>query len=228
MPQVEQMKKPREMIIEWIDQILERKKWTGTDLARKAGLAPSTILRLLNDPDHSFVPTLRTLQKIADGSGYPLPKRVTDVVGSKAAELEEDTEVRRKTRSERFAQVPLKHVSSLPSSLQSASTPDRETFVHVPQQLENDETCFGFYMPDNSYDPWMKSGALMFATKRRDPAPGDVILITDKTGKSRIRVLMDINEDGLKLSKSMPIKEDEKMGFDDIQEIAIVAVSFRF
>jgi transcriptional regulator with XRE-family HTH domain len=221
--------KPKAIVIEWIDHILDRKKWNGTDLARKCGLAPSTILRLLNNPDHPFVPTITTLQKIANGSGYPIPKKVMAALGADDAAREvaagdEGGEISRPPRASRTPTVELRHVSSLPAALQSAANPKRDAYVPAPPQLEGDETAYAFHMPDNTLDPWFKSGSLMFATKRRDPVAGDTVVITDKGGKARVRVLMDITENGLKLTKTIPATEDEVLAFDDIADIAIITI----
>jgi transcriptional regulator with XRE-family HTH domain len=217
------------IVIEWIDHILERKKWNGTDLARASEIAPSTILRLLNNPEHPFVPTVSTLQKIANGSGYPIPKRVMAALGAKDTDGggadDNGLDVgRRPSRAARVSTVELKHISSLPASLQATASSGRDTYVPAPPQLDGDETAFAFHMPDNTFDPWFKSGSLMFASKRRDPVAGDTVLVTDKNGKSRVRLLMDITEAGLKLAKTIPATEDEVVKFDDIADIAIVTI----
>jgi transcriptional regulator with XRE-family HTH domain len=219
-----EMKAPKKAVIEWIDHILDRKKWDGTKLARESKLAPSTILRLLNDPDHPFVPSLKTLQKIAVGSGYPIPRKVTDALGAPKMEPPEHTEEEMEPRRgrARVSTVELRHVSSLPASLQAAAHSKREAYVGAPPQLEGDETAFAFYMPDDSYDPWFKSGSLFFATKRRDPVAGDTVMIIDKNDRTRVRSLLGIDESGLRLSKTHPVKDDETMGFDEIKEIAVV------
>ncbi|SDK45158.1 helix-turn-helix domain-containing protein [Bradyrhizobium ottawaense] len=222
---------PKQVVIEWIDHILDRKKWNGTDLARHCGLAPSTILRLLNNPDHPFVPTITTLQKIANGSGYPIPKKVMAALGADdAKEAAADAEAgESSSRSSRRTTptVELRHVSSLPSALQSAASPRRDGYVPAPPQLAGDDTAFAFHMPDNSFGQWLKTGTLMYATKRRDPVPGDLVMLTGKDEKTKVRLLVDINESGLSLSKSMPVTEDETMQFDDIKEIAIILVTVR-
>lgn len=222
---------PKAIVIEWIDHILDRKKWNGTDLARACGLAPSTILRLLNNPEHPFVPTLTTLQKIANGSGYPIPKKVMAALGADqrdgAAPGEDEGETGMRRSRVRTPTVELRHVSSLPAALQSAASPKRDAYVPAPPQLEGDETAFAFHMPDNSFGAWFKTGNLMYATKRRDPVPGDLVMVTAKDQKTRVRLLVDINENGLSLSKSMPAKEDETMAFDEIAEIAVVLITVR-
>jgi transcriptional regulator with XRE-family HTH domain len=220
------MKGPKKAVIEWIDHILDRKKWDGTRLARESKLAPSTILRLINDPEHPFVPSLKTLQKIAEGSGYPIPRKVTEALGAPKMEAPEpgaddDFNEGRRGRT-RTSTVELRHVSSLPAALQAAASSKRDGYVGAPPQLESDETAFAFYMPDDSYDPWLKSGSLMFASKRRDPVAGDTVMLTDKGDRTKIRLLLGIDENGLRLSKTIPAKEDEVMAFDDIKEIAVV------
>jgi transcriptional regulator with XRE-family HTH domain len=214
----------KKVVIEWIDHILERKKWNGTDLARQSELAPSTILRLINNPEHPFVPTVATLQKIANGSGYPIPKKVMEALGAGENEAEDDVDTGRRTRQPRVTSVELRHVSSLPAALQSAASNRRESYIAAPPQLDGDATAFAFHMPDNTFDPWFKSGSLMFASKARDPVAGDTVLLTDKNGKARVRILMDITEAGLKLSKSLPAVEDEVVKFDDVQDIAVVVI----
>ncbi|MEY9575802.1 transcriptional regulator with XRE-family HTH domain [Bradyrhizobium diazoefficiens] len=232
-----QMKKqtPKQVVIEWIDHILDRKRWNGTELARKSGLAPSTLLRLLNNPEHQFVPTLKTLQKIADGSGIPITKKVMDALGvdSKEENVVElgpsESALRRAgyRGAARPASVEFRHVSALPASLQAAAGSKRDGYVPAPPQLEGDETAFAFNMPDDSFGEWLRAGALMFGTKRRDPIAGDMVVVTSKDGKTRVRLLTGIDENGLRLTKEMPSKNEETMKFDDIQDIGIVAVIVR-
>ncbi|WP_316196687.1 helix-turn-helix domain-containing protein [Bradyrhizobium sp. SZCCHNS3053] len=212
------------LVIEWIEHILDRKQWNGTDLARAAGLAPSTILRLLNNPKHNFVPTVATLQKIASGSGYPIPKKLLNALSGGGTEMEPDNVKETTVRTIRQPTVELRHISSLPAALQSAVSQKRESYIPAPPQLDGDETAFAFHMPDNTFDPWFKSGCLMFATKRRDPVAGDTVVVTDKNGRSRVRLLMDITEKGLKLSKTHPATEDETVSFDDVSDISIVTI----
>jgi transcriptional regulator with XRE-family HTH domain len=229
-----EMKSPKKVVIEWIDHILDRKKWDGTRLAREAKLAPSTILRLINDPEHPFIPTLKTLQKIADASGYPIPRKVTEALGAPKieppAEGEEengDNGPRRDRSRARTTTVELKHVSSLPASLQAATSARRESFVAAPPQLAEDETAFAFYMPDDTFEPWLKSGTLMFATKRRDPVRNDVVVVTDKNDRTRVRLLCGIDEGGLRLLKQIGSQEEERIAFDDVKDLAILVGLFK-
>jgi len=53
---------------------LDKTGLTPYALAKKAGVAPSTITRPLNDPEFKFVPKKTTLDKIADAAGLTPPK----------------------------------------------------------------------------------------------------------------------------------------------------------
>lgn len=220
----------RAVVIEWIDHILERKRWTGTDLARKANLAPSTVLRMLNDPNHRFTPSLKTLQKISDGSGYPIPRKVTEALGApdmEAGEQSVDDNAGSKSGNpgpsrQRQSQIKTRYVSSLPKSMHPSLK--SEVSLPCPASLEGDDTAFAFYLPGTELEPWLRAGTLMFATQKRDPYAGDIVLITDKNGKSKVRLLLDITEQGLSLSKEHPTKKAEIVKFDDLSDVAIVAV----
>ncbi|MCA1379489.1 helix-turn-helix transcriptional regulator [Bradyrhizobium sp. BRP05] len=226
---------PKQVVIEWIEYILDRRRINATELARKAELAPSTLLRLLNKPEHPFVPTLKTLKKVADAAGIPITKKVMDALNVDAREnvVELGTTERAMRRAgysggpRQAVQVEFRHVSALPASLQAAAGSRKDGYVAAPPALEGDDTAFAFHMPDDSFGDWLKAGSLMFGTKRRDPIAGDMVLVTGKDGKSRVRLLTGIDEKGLRLTKEMPPKNEENFKFDDIQDIAIVAVIVR-
>lgn len=225
-------------VLEWIDHILKSKKWTGTDLARKAGLAPSTVLRMINDPNHQFVPSFRTLKKIADGSGYPIPQKLMEDLTSPAGRLEYAEELRppkeygvsvlarpvRETVVMDETEVPVLYVSALPTALQAKSTKD-QSVASIPQ-LKGDDTGFAFYMPDDSMAPVVHAGMLCYGSKRRDPKADDLLLITTADGRSTVRIFVGMDSKGLKLA-GMETTDDKTVAFDDIREMALVAAVVR-
>jgi SOS-response transcriptional repressor LexA len=52
---------------------LEKTGWSLARLAKEAGVAPSTLSRPLNNPDHKFILKAATLKKVAEAAGMPLP-----------------------------------------------------------------------------------------------------------------------------------------------------------
>lgn len=52
-------------------------------------------------------------------------------------------------------------------------------------------------------------------------------MLTGRDGRTRVRLLLGITEAGLSLSRTMPEKEDEKIAFDDIGDIAVIVETLR-
>ena len=69
------MENIKEVYKKYIRDILLKNGWTATELARKAGIAHTTLSRFLNSPEESYksIPTISTLNKIAAVSGVPFP-----------------------------------------------------------------------------------------------------------------------------------------------------------
>jgi transcriptional regulator with XRE-family HTH domain len=218
----------RSAAIRWVTHVLETKRWRGTDLARRAGLAPSTVLRLLNDPTHQFVPSLRTLQKVSAASGLPIPQKIISTLG--ATESPEVGPFTAKAAIDEpgsklgGAAVPLSSVSGLPATWRGQTT--GSLFVPRPAQLEGDETVCAFRMPDGSLEPWIRSGDLLYVTRRREPIVGDLVLVTDVQDRSRVRLLSEIDHSALRL-RTAQSSDEEQMLFTDVKTISAVAVIVR-
>lgn len=81
------MSKSREEQVAWVRAVLAYLGVTATQLARKAGIAPSTLHRPLNEPDWNGLLSGRTLEAIADVSGlrpYEYPARMRGMVEPEA------------------------------------------------------------------------------------------------------------------------------------------------
>lgn len=238
----------KDHFVEWIQHILDRKDWTPTDLARNAGLSPSTILRPLNKPEWNHTLTFDTIKKISNGSGYPVPRKILEAydipveAGADPEPKPRDLTVPKRPRlanakavmdmsnggnpvAGKTKMVRVRNVSSLPASLQPP--PTDEVQVDCPSQLERDDTAFAFYMPDSAFEPILRSGTLMYATQRRNPNVGDLVFITKSDGRSMVRMVTDMGEDKISLSRSASMNTDETINYSEIREIAIVAVIVR-
>lgn len=236
------------LAIEWIGGLLDEFQISGSELARRSGVVPSTILRMLNDENHRFTPALKTLQKVSQATNRPIPHEVLQGFGSVAmprsgtlqarpdsvdTEIEQKGEVvvasrpsassTRQRVAVEDATLEVRHVSYLPKTLH----PGLNTAARVdrPPQLVGDTTAFAFYMPNNDLAPFVKAATLMYATQRRDPTPGDLVLITAEDGRSKVRSLKDISSEGLIVEKPGAAfdAEDETVAFDEIGSLHVVA-----
>lgn len=214
----------REAVAEWIGEVLKQKRWTGTDLARHADLAPSTVLRILNDPKHRFVPSLSTLQKISRASGIEIPKTLPAVLIGGSFESQPGVE-REPSRAEKAfrREVPLRAVSKISANLRQRAAEEKRS-VPAIMQFSDDQSLAAFYMPDNTLSPWFKAGCLMYTSERREPVEGDLILLACKDGRSVVRLLTRINANSLSLASARE-DDSEEVGFGEVDRISVVVAS---
>lgn len=66
------MKTPRDTVLAWMLQVMKERDWTGAEMARRAGVYPSTIHRFIRGASKS-IPSTTTLSKIALAAGMPAP-----------------------------------------------------------------------------------------------------------------------------------------------------------
>lgn len=245
--------------IAWIRGILDEKQISGTKLATMAGLAASTVLRMINDENHRFTPSLSTMQAISRAVQKPIPENLIQIYGipslaapihvpaheaTKAEARRQEDE--RRARAEEVAEerrieeerkafvsssdsgvfkIRVRPVSSLPKTLQPALKNDVR--VPCPPQLAADRTAFAFYMPDTSMMPFIRGGTLMYASKQRDPVVGDLVLILDEAGRAKVRLVKELDSDGVHLEKAGAFDSEEILAFDEIAEIAVVVGTWR-
>jgi transcriptional regulator with XRE-family HTH domain len=230
----EELERIRAAFVEWVQHILDQKGWTPTDLGNKSDLAPSTILRIMNSKTHPFNISFMTIRKVADGSGYPVPRALMEASGISEGSLpREELEVKPRPDAKSVVhsparagegavamrQIPMRHVSGLPRNLAPKIADGHEP---CPPQMGDDETAFAFLMPDDSLSPVIWSGNKVFATKRRDPAQGDIVLLVDKQGRARVRFVESVDEDGFHLERTSPDKKDEVIAFEDVDDFGVV------
>lgn len=63
----------REMQRKWLQDIVARHSTTITGIARKAGLTPTTLTRLMNDPEHQHLLSTVSIGKISRAFNEPVP-----------------------------------------------------------------------------------------------------------------------------------------------------------
>ncbi|AWB20630.1 hypothetical protein DA075_06585 [Methylobacterium currus] len=225
-----ELERTRREFIDWVDHIITQKNMTATDLAHASNLAPSTLLRILNSKTHPFNISFMTIRKVSEGSGYPIPKALIEAHDVKNVEPGEPAAKPRPTLTRggtvkqasvgEVRTIPLRHVSSLPSSL--APTVREEVQEACPPYMLGDETAFAFRMPDDSLAPVIRGGSMMFATKRRDPTSGDILLVIDESGRALVRLVTDVDSAGIHVERLSPERKAETVSFDDVKDFGVV------
>lgn len=103
----------------------------------------------------------------------------------------------------------------------------QEVLIDRPSCLDGDDTAYAYYADDSGLRPFIQPGNLIFLTRRRDPRENDMILIWKSEGKPLLRILSEITSNGLSVlasSRAPKAFQTEKISFDGIAEIAVVAM----
>ncbi|BCM87835.1 hypothetical protein [Methylobacterium indicum] len=225
----------KDAVVSWLQDILDRTEWSATHLSNKANVSPSTTLRILKKKN-DFVPSFKTLAKLSAAANARIPRDILDAFEmSNVEEGDEKMPVRQSVLralesledEEIGAQltIPLKPVSAFPRGMAMAKTTrlGRER-VRCPPVLEDDRTAFAFQMPDDSLSPWIIRGALLYATEEGEPKVGDLILLTSADGRSKVRMVSEVDETGLVLSRPTPFGDEEHVSHEDAHYMAIIKV----
>ncbi len=226
----------KDAVVSWLQDILDRTEWSATHLSNKAKVSPSTTLRILKKKN-DFVPSFRTLAKLSAAANARIPRDVLDAY--EMDNVEEDVENKMPVRKSVLraldslddedigAQltIPLRPVSAFPRGMALAKLNrlGRER-VRCPPVLENDPSAFAFFMPDDSLSPWIIRDATLYATEQGEPSVGDLILITRDDGRSRVRMVSEIDETGLVLSRPTPFGDEEHVSHEEAHYMAIIKV----
>jgi transcriptional regulator with XRE-family HTH domain len=217
-------KQSLKQVQDWILGIMDSRGWTGTELARKSDLSPSTVLRILKD-DYGFFPTLSTLRKISRGGRAPLPEEFLLEAGTQAREYASRPQQGGTTKGASGAREKrLLRVRQVTASKARFREEAAVVTTACPRELELDGTAFALHMPDDGMEPFVKPGALMYASKARDPIKHDYVWILLKDGKSMVRLLRETTEDAFLVSstKYRDGQAPANVPFVDVREWAVI------
>jgi SOS-response transcriptional repressor LexA len=178
--------------IAYVRHVLAATGWSGSKLAKAAGVEPSTINRPLRDPDHKFGFNTRTLLGISRASGIPLP---AELGGPSVASLEDDPRalsVRPLTfpivgGHEPSIDLPLRGIYDAAAHIMSYADEGTTPYIERPAFLLADTRAYASLVADDAMAPVYETGHTIYLSPSRPIAPGDDVLIifADKTGLVR-------------------------------------------
>jgi DNA-binding Xre family transcriptional regulator len=209
-------------IRKFIEQIMTEKRWNATDLARNAGIAPSTILRFLKDETSSHTLSFSTLKYISEGSGYAIPQKVMESSGITRVEAVSSEPRQLASGDLTPTLIRVQHVSALPEGIQ----PMIKEAIRIsrPAELNGDNSAFAFSMPDDSLAPLIPARSMMFATKSVGIMAGEIAIIIDREGRAKVGLVDEVRASGVSI-----VDKDAKGGVvsfrhDQIKDYGIVRV----
>jgi len=196
----------------YVRQVLARTGWDGTTLARRAGLAPTTVTRFLNNASVKHSLSARSLSKIAGVSGLPLPGALTGAPGggpddspaagqpgSQAGRLGESAMPAGPGTAVGAAMAggTLAGARDLPILGQARGGADGHffdngsavSFVERPWFLMRVPGAYAVYVNGDSMEPVYRHGHVLYVNPTIPPAPGDDVVIQLQDGQGFVKRL---------------------------------------
>ena len=180
---------------EYLEKVMRETGMSGAALARAAGLAPSTINRVLNDPSVKHALSLRTMLKIEKASGVPIP---ANFLKSRQSAVSNGSKipVARVTNASQdepsFYPIDPRRDLPVAGNIDSVTgeltirTTMGATLVDRPASLDGRQG-YCVNMNDGSMYPVYSEGFPLYVDEGRTPIAGDDVVVRFKDGRALIR-----------------------------------------
>jgi SOS-response transcriptional repressor LexA len=217
----------------YVRGVIDQMGLNGAQLAKLAQVRASTINRPLNNPEHKYGFSTRTLVSVAHATGIPLPP---ELGGSPAnGSHVRDPRAYAKTPT-RFPIVgghapaidlPLMGHYDAGANIMVYTEDEASPYIERPAFLLADTRAYASLIADDLMSPVYESGHTVYLSPSRPITQGDDVLIIfrDKTGFVR-RFLR--REHGAAVFCQFSPKEELTFPSDDIEEMHLVIASLRF
>lgn len=161
-----------------------------TNLARRAGLAPSTLNRFMNS-ETSHILGLRTLRAVAEASGVPVPLAVLDPTAPLTSPAPTAPRAPESIITARPVELPPLHtmprnvpvygvaagngdVSSGDFQLEAGAVID---YVPRPPGLTSTRDAYALYVTGDSMEPKFEHGELVYISPSKPVRPSDYVIL---------------------------------------------------
>lgn len=210
----------RDAAIAYVDMLVRETGLDLTNLARRAGVSSTTLTRFHNDPRYTNSLSARTLKKLSDATGIPLPPSLGGAPNG-ASPLPSGV---LNTHA-----VPQPGPRDLPVFGHARGGQEGyffdngivESYVERPWFLLGQSNAYAVYVNDGSMDPVLRHGQLVYVSPTVPPTPGDDVVVQLNDGQGLIKRLVRRTNRSLMLEQFNPAKRlDIPMG--DVRSVHLV------
>lgn len=204
--------------------------WNYTTIARRAGLASTTVTRFMNEPDVRHMLSARSLAKIAAISSVPVPVELGGTVP-----LVGDGELGRREFSTSAGPIPPPGPRDLPvrghakggsSGAYFFEQGIVQAYVERPWFLMGVPTAYAVYIQNDSMEPVFRHGHLAYVNPSVPPSPGDDVVIHLKDGQGFVKRLVRRTARALIAEQFNPGRQLE-WPTDSVESVHLIVASLR-
>jgi SOS-response transcriptional repressor LexA len=177
----------RDAAIAYVDALVRETGLDLTNLARRAGVSSTTLTRFHNDPSYTNSLSARTLKKLSDATGIPLPASLGGA-GVAASALQDGING--------FA-IPRSGPRDLPIVGHARGGQEGyffdngliQSYAERPWFLLGQASAYAVYVNDGSMEPALRHGQLVYVSPAVPPTPGDDVVVQLTDGQGLIKRL---------------------------------------
>lgn len=204
--------------------------WNYTTIARRAGLASTTVTRFMNEPGVRHMLSARSLAKIAAISSVPVPAELGGTVPMIA-----DAEPGQREFSPSSTPIPPPGPRDLPvrghAKGGSAGAYFFEqgivqAYVERPWFLMGVPAAYAVYIQNDSMEPVFRHGHLAYVNPSVPPSPGDDVVIHLKDGQGFVKRLVRRTARALIAEQFNPARQLE-WATDSVEAMHLIVASLR-
>lgn len=198
----------RDAAIAYVDMLVRETGLDLTNLARRAGVSSTTLTRFHNDPRYTNSLSARTLKKLSDVTGIPLPPSLGGAPGGTSP---------LPSGALNTHAVPQPGPRDLPVVGHARGGHEGyffdngivESYVERPWFLLGQSSAYAVYVNDGSMDPVLRHGQLVYVSPTVPPTPGDDVVVQLDDGQGLIKRLLRRTAKHLVLEQFNPAKRLE-------------------
>jgi phage repressor protein C with HTH and peptisase S24 domain len=210
----------RDAAIAYVDMLVRETGLDLTNLARRAGVSSTTLTRFHNDPRYTNSLSARTLKKLSDVTGVPLPPSLGGAANGGAPLA---------PGALNMHTVPQPGPRDLPVVGHARGGQEGyffdngivESYVERPWFLLGQSNAYAVYVNDGSMEPVLRHGQLIYVSPTVPPTPGDDVVVQLNDGQGLIKRLFRRTARILALEQFNPAKRLE-IPMGDVRSVHLV------
>jgi phage repressor protein C with HTH and peptisase S24 domain len=190
----------------YVRGVIESSGWSASELARRCAVAPSTFNRFLHSERATHTLSARTLAKVAQASGVPLPAALGGAgapaagaralpAGARPAALAGGRDLPGRGRAE--------------GGSDGAVTLDSEPidWTWRPAELQGARDAFAMFVTGASMGEVLPEGTTVFVHPNLPPRPGDFVVVEKNSHEALVKRLVRRSQTGITLRQYDPARD---------------------
>ncbi len=201
--------------------------WNYTTIARRAGLASTTVTRFMNEPDVRHMLSARSLAKIAAISSVPVPPELGGTVPLVGEGDREFTPSPAPIPPPGPRDLAVRgHAKGGTSGAYFFEQGVVQAYVERPWFLMGVPTAYAVYIQNDSMEPVFRHGHLAYVNPSVPPSPGDDVVIHLKDGQGFVKRLVRRTARALIAEQFNPVRQLEWPS-DSVDTVHLIVASLR-